>query len=99
MGDIQMAADVLRPLYDSSEGHDGFVSFEVEPRLARDTAGTIEAARRLWGLLDRPNVLIKIPGTNEGLQAIEQSIADGIHVHVTLLVGVEAYPAVVDAAH
>ncbi len=83
--DIQMAADVLRPLYDAAEGRDGFVSFEVEPRLARDTAGTIEAARRLWEQLDRPNVLIKIPGTPEGLLAIEQSIADGINVNVTLL--------------
>jgi transaldolase / glucose-6-phosphate isomerase len=95
--DIQMAADVLRPLYDSTEGRDGFVSFEVEPRLARDTAGTIEAARRLWGLLDRPNVLIKIPGTPEGLQAIEQAIADGINVNVTLLFAVEAYAGVVAA--
>ena len=95
--DIQMAADVLRPLYDSTEGRDGFVSFEVEPRLARDTAGTIEAARRLWGLLDRPNVLIKIPGTPEGLQAIEQAIADGINVNVTLLFAIEAYAGVVAA--
>ena len=95
--DIQMAADVLRPLYDSTEGRDGFVSFEVEPRLARDTAGTIEAARRLWGLLDRPNVLIKIPGTPEGLPAIEQAIADGINVNVTLLFAVEAYAGVVAA--
>jgi transaldolase/glucose-6-phosphate isomerase len=95
--DIQMAADVLRPLYDASEGHDGFVSFEVEPRLARDTAGTIEAARRLWALLDRPNVLIKIPGTPEGLPAIEQSIADGINVNVTLLFAVEAYAGVAAA--
>ena len=95
--DIQMAADVLRPLYDTTEGRDGFVSFEVEPRLARDTAGTIEAARRLWGLLDRPNVLIKIPGTPEGLQAIEQAIADGINVNVTLLFAIEAYAGVVAA--
>ena len=95
--DIQMAADVLRPLYDAGEGRDGFVSFEVEPRLARDTAGTIEAARRLWGLLDRPNVLIEIPGTPEGLQAIEQAIADGINVNVTLLFAIEAYAGVVAA--
>ena len=95
--DIQMAADVLRPLYDATEGRDGFVSFEVEPRLARDAAGTIEAARRLWGLLDRPNVLIKIPGTPEGLPAIERSIADGISVNVTLLFSVEAYAGVAAA--
>jgi transaldolase / glucose-6-phosphate isomerase len=95
--DIQMAADALRPVYDATEGTDGFVSFEVEPRLARDAAGTIEAARHLWARIDRPNVLIKIPGTTEGLQAIEQSIADGINVNVTLLFAVEAYAAVVAA--
>jgi transaldolase len=95
--DIQMAADVLRPLYDSTAGADGFVSFEVEPRLARDTAGTIEAARRLWARIERPNVLIKIPGTAEGLQAIEQAIADGINVNVTLLFAVDAYSGVAAA--
>src|SRR5262245_7013697 len=95
--DIQAAADVLRPVYDSADGADGFVSFEVEPRLARDTAGTIEAARRLWERVDRPNVLIKIPGTPEGLQAIEQSTADGINVNVTLLFAVEAYAGVAAA--
>ncbi len=95
--DIQTAADVLRPLYDSSEGADGLVSFEVDPRLARDTAGTIEAARRLWARIDRPNVLIKIPATPEGLQAIEQSIADGINVNITLLFAVEAYAGIAAA--
>ena len=95
--DIQMAADALRSLYDSTDGGDGFVSFEVEPRLARDTAGTIEAARRLWARIDRPNVLIKIPGTTEGLQAIEQAIADGINVNVTLLFAVDAYSGVAAA--
>ena len=95
--DIQTAADTLRPVYDAAEGADGFVSFEVEPRLARNTAGTIEAARRLWARIDRPNVLIKIPGTAEGLRAIEQAIADGINVNVTLLFAVESYAAVVAA--
>jgi transaldolase / glucose-6-phosphate isomerase len=95
--DIQMAADTLRPVYDSAEGADGFVSFEVEPRLARHTAGTIEAVHRLWARIDRPNVLIKIPGTTEGLQAIEQAIAGGINVNVTLLFAIEAYAAVVAA--
>ncbi|HEX5902220.1 MAG TPA: bifunctional transaldolase/phosoglucose isomerase [Actinomycetota bacterium] len=95
--DMQLAADVLRPRHDATEGRDGFVSFEVEPRLARDTAGTIEAARRLWRRIDRPNVLIKIPGTTEGLQAIEQAIADGINVNVTLLFSVEAYAGVAAA--
>jgi len=95
--DIQMAADVLRPQYDATGGTDGFVSFEVDPRLARDMAGTIEAARRLWKRIDRPNALIKIPGTPEGLQAIEQSTADGINVNVTLLFAVEAYAGVAAA--
>ena len=95
--DIRAAADALGPVYDAAEGADGLVSFEVEPRLARDTAGTIDAARRLWNRIDRPNILIKIPGTTEGLQAIEQTIADGINVNVTLLFGVEAYAAVVAA--
>jgi transaldolase/glucose-6-phosphate isomerase len=95
--DIRAAADALRPVYDAAEGADGLVSFEVEPRLARDTAGTVDAARRLWKRIDRPNVLIKIPGTTEGLQAIEQAIADGINVNVTLLFAVEAYAAVVAA--
>ena len=95
--DIQTAADTLRPVYDAAEGADGFVSFEVEPRLARNTAGTIEAARRLWARIDRPNVLIKSPGTAEGLRAIEQAIADGINVNVTLLFAVESYAAVVAA--
>ena len=95
--DIQMAADALGSLYDSTDGGDGFVSFEVEPRLARDTAGTIEAARRIWARIDRPNVLIKIPGTIEGLQAIEQAIADGINVNVTLLFAVDTYSGVAAA--
>src|SRR5262245_45491482 len=95
--DIQMAADALRPLHEATEGADGFVSFEVDPRLARDTAATIEAARRLWDRIGRPNVLIKIPGTPEGLPAIEQSIADGINVNVTLLFAVQAYAGVAAA--
>ena len=95
--DIQMAADVLRPLYDSMGGTDGFVSFEVEPRLARDTAGTIDAARRVWERIARPNVMIKVPGTVEGLPAIEQLIADGINLNVTLLFSVDAYAGVAAA--
>jgi transaldolase/glucose-6-phosphate isomerase len=95
--DIQMAADVLRPVYERSEAVDGYVSFEVEPRLARDAEGTIAAAREAWKRLDRPNVLIKVPGTDEGLIAIETLISGGINVNVTLLFAVQAYERVAEA--
>ena len=97
IADIQAAADVLRPIYDGTEGADGFVSFEVEPRLARETDGTVEAARRLWTQIDRPNVMIKVPGTPEGAVAFEQLTADGINVNVTLLFAVEAYERIAEA--
>jgi transaldolase / glucose-6-phosphate isomerase len=97
IADIQAAADVLRPLYDRVGGTDGFVSFEVEPKLARETDATVEAARRLWARLDRPNVMIKVPGTAEGARAFEQLTADGINVNVTLLFAVEAYERVAQA--
>jgi transaldolase len=70
--DIRMVADLLRPTYDRTEGRDGFVSLEVSPHLAHDTQGTIQEARQLWSLVDRPNCMIKVPGTLEGLPAIEQ---------------------------
>ena len=95
--DVQAAADVLRPVYDSTGHGDGYVSLEVEPDLAHDTEGTLEAARLYWGLVDRPNLLIKIPGTPEGVPAIEQAIYEGINVNVTLLFGVEAYAQVAHA--
>jgi transaldolase/glucose-6-phosphate isomerase len=88
--DIQRAADVLRPVFDETDGADGFVSMEVSPYLAHDTRGTIEEVRRLWRAVDRPNVMIKIPGTQEGVPAIERSIADGININVTLLFGRDA---------
>ncbi len=97
IADIQAAADVLRPIYDGTEGADGFVSFEVEPRLARETDETVEAARRLWARIDRPNVMIKVPGTPEGAVAFEQLTADGINVNVTLLFAVEAYERIAEA--
>ena len=89
--DVQLAADVMRPVHDRTDGADGFVSIEVAPRLARDTEGTLEQARMYWERVDRPNVMIKIPGTDEGLPAIEQAIYEGINVNVTLLFSVEAY--------
>ena len=95
--DIQMAADVLRPVYDESGGQDGYVSLEVAPRLAHDTEGTIEQARMYWDLLDRPNVMIKIPGTDAGLPAIEEMIYEGKNINVTLLFSVEAHRQVMDA--
>jgi transaldolase len=95
--DIRLTADLFRPLYDRVEGRDGFVSLEVSPRLARDTAGTVLEARHLWARVNRPNVLIKVPGTLEGLTAIRQLISEGINVNVTLLFGLPRYQAVAEA--
>ncbi len=95
--DVSMAADVLRPVHDSLDGADGFVSLEVHPRLARDMEATLEQARDYWQRVDRPNVMIKIPGTDEGIPAIEQAIYEGINVNVTLLFSVEAYAQVAEA--
>ena len=95
--DVQKAADVFRPLYDKTNGEDGYVSLEVNPHLAHDTAGTIEEGRRLWVTLNRPNILIKVPATTEGLVAIRQLISEGINVNVTLLFGLPRYRAVAEA--
>jgi len=95
--DVGAAADLFRPLYDSTGGGDGFVSLEVNPHLARDTGGTIQEARRLWQALARPNVLIKVPATVEGLPAIQQLISEGISVNVTLLFGLERYQQAAEA--
>jgi transaldolase/glucose-6-phosphate isomerase len=95
--DVQDACDVLRPVWEQAGGADGFVSLEVEPSLAHDTAKTLEQARELWRRVDRPNVMIKIPGTEEGVSAIEDAIADGINVNVTLLFKVESYEAIAEA--
>ncbi len=97
--DVQMAADVLRPLYDELDGKDGYVSLEVMPDLAHDADATIAQAREYWRRVDRPNVMIKIPGTDEGLSAIEQAIFEGINVNVTLLFSVEAYEKVAGRVH
>ena len=94
IADIQGAADAIRPVYDATNSRDGYVSLEVSPFLAHDTETTIRDARRLWAAVNRPNLMIKIPGTLEGLPAIEQVIADGINVNVTLLFSCQAYEAV-----
>jgi transaldolase len=91
--DIREAADALRPTYDESDGRDGFVSLEVSPTLAHDTAGTVLHARRLAVAVDRPNLMIKIPATTEGIAAIERVIGDGICVNATLIFSLEQYEA------
>ncbi|OGV36556.1 MAG: transaldolase [Lentisphaerae bacterium GWF2_45_14] len=95
--DVQSAADEFRPLYERTDGQDGYVSLEVNPHLAHDTNGTIQEARRLWRALNRPNVFIKVPATADGLPAIEQLISEGINVNVTLLFGLPRYRQVVQA--
>jgi transaldolase len=95
--DIRNACDILRPVFDQSGGSDGFVSLEVSPRLARDTETSITEGRRLWQAVDRPNLLIKIPGTKEGVPAIEQLLFEGINVNVTLLFSIDSYQAVAEA--
>ncbi len=89
--DVRAACDVFRSVYDESNGGDGFVSIEVSPRLAYDTQGTIEEAKRLWEMVNRPNLMVKIPGTKEGVPAIEQSLYDGLNINITLLFAVQAY--------
>jgi len=96
-GDVQNAADAFWPRYNETSGKDGYVSLEVNPHLAHDTKGTLEEARRLWADLGRPNILIKVPGTVEGLPAIQQLISEGINVNVTLLFGVPRYRQVAEA--
>jgi transaldolase len=95
--DIRRTADLFRPLYDRMEGRDGFVSLEVSPHLALDTARTLMEARHLWMRVDRPNLLIKVPGTQEGLTVIRQLISEGVNVNVTLLFGLPRYQAVAEA--
>lgn len=97
VADVQRAADHFRPLYDDTQGQDGFVSIEVRPSLADDTGGTIEEVRRLWKSCARPNVMVKIPGTTEGLPAIRDCLAKGININITLLFSVDRYREVIDA--
>ncbi|MBD0316519.1 MAG: bifunctional transaldolase/phosoglucose isomerase [Nitrospiraceae bacterium] len=95
--DIQEAADLLRPIYDQSKKRDGYVSLEVSPTLAHETDGTLEEARRLWKAVARPNVMIKVPATEEGIPAVQQLISEGINVNVTLLFSQETYERVAEA--
>ena len=95
--DIRTVADILRPIYDSSAGQDGYVSLEVSPDLAHDTEGTISEVRRFWKMVDRPNLMIKIPATPEGIPAVRQALSEGINVNITLIFAIEAYREVTDA--
>jgi transaldolase len=95
--DIRWGCDVLRPVYERTDGKDGRVSIEVDPRIANDTVKTTAEAKALWWLVDRPNVMIKIPATKAGLPAITAATAAGISVNVTLIFGLERYDAVMDA--
>jgi transaldolase len=95
--DIRRAADMLRPAYDESDGRDGFVSFECTPDLADDTQATIEQATALWGRIDRPNAMIKVPATEAGIPAIEELTARGVNVNITLLFSLARYEQVIDA--
>ena len=95
--DLRRAADLFRPVFDATGGVDGWVSMEVSPRLANDTSGTIEAAARIQRQADRPNLFVKIPGTPEGIPAVEESIFDGVPINVTLLFSPEQYLAAAEA--
>jgi transaldolase / glucose-6-phosphate isomerase len=95
--DVRQAADLFRAVYDATQAADGFVSLEVSPTLARDTGRTIAEARRLWAEVDRPNLMIKVPGTKEGWPAIERLLADGININITLLFSLEHYRQVAEA--
>ena len=97
IADIQAAADILRPVYDSTGGADGFASLEVNPHLARDTAGTVAEARRLFAALDKPNAMIKVPATPEGVPAVRALISEGINVNVTLIFSLDMYAKVREA--
>jgi transaldolase len=95
--DIQRTCDVFRPVYDAAGGHDGFVSLEVSPLLADDAERTMDEARKLWKLVDRPNLMIKVPGTEAGIPAVEQLLSEGLNVNITLLFSIRSYEAVMEA--
>jgi len=97
IADIGAAADVLRPLYDRTNGQDGYVSIEVSPKLAHDTDASIAEARRFWKAIDRPNLMVKVPATAAGLPAIRQLIGEGLNINITLIFAVDVYEQVMDA--
>lgn len=95
--DVRTACELFRGVYDATGGRDGYVSLEVSPNVANDADGTVREARHLWALVDRPNVMIKVPGTSAGCTALRRLVADGINVNVTLLFAVDAYAQVVES--
>jgi len=97
MTDVRQVADLLRPIYDRTEGQDGFVSIEVSPYLAQDTEGTLAEVRRFWHTIDRPNLMVKIPSTPAGVPAIRQALASGININITLIFSIENYLQVAEA--
>src|SRR5215469_10143512 len=97
MTDVRRVADLLRPIYERMDGQDGFVSIEVSPYLADDTAGTLAEVRRFWHTIDRPNLMVKIPSTPAGVPAIRQALAEGININITLIFAIENYRQVVEA--
>ncbi len=97
MTDVRRVADLLRPIYERTDGQDGFVSIEVSPYLADDTKGTLAEVRRFWHMIDRPNLMVKIPSTPAGVPAIRQALAEGININITLIFAIENYRQVVEA--
>jgi len=95
--DVRTACDIFRAVYDRTRGADGYVSIEVSPSAANDAQATVSEAMRLWATVDRPNVMIKIPGTVEGAKAVRQAIANGLNINITLLFSIDAHKAVIDA--
>ena len=95
--DVRAACDIFRPVYDQTKGVDGFVSIEVSPGAANDARATIEEARRLWKAVDRPNVMVKVPGTTEGAKAVGALLIDGININITLLFSIDAYERIIEA--
>jgi transaldolase len=95
--DVRDACDIFRPIYDKTNGADGYVSIEVSPGAANDANATVSEASRLWATVDRPNVMVKIPGTKEGARAVRQSIANGLNINITLLFSIDAHRSVIEA--